>query len=155
MKASIIILIMFKGILSLPAQNFYVLPSRSSVQVEVALYGRRSILGYMNGVNIGLDINSRWNFSFIHIASMVQSESKLSENHYQGLEASYVINPKHHLKVGLSAQAGFYNENYLALHPSIQFKYAHESNYFVALGVGKSDGFPLFNLKLGAVIFKR
>ncbi|MFY0591915.1 hypothetical protein [Roseivirga sp.] len=155
MKALIIVLVIFIGTLSLPAQDYYIMPSRASVQIELAAYGRRSILGYMNGINIGVDINSRWNFSYTQLVQIAKGADRISQNKFEAIDVSYAINPKSNLKLELNVQGGFYNKNYLAIHPSLQVKYAPESDYFVTFGVGKSDGFPLFNFKVGAVIFKR
>lgn len=150
-----IFIIIANSVVSLQAQNYYVPPRRSSIQVQVALQRRRSILGHFSGLSIEFDLDQRWDLYIIKLKNIKKVNDLSSSHEYQGAGVSYAVNPKSKLQFKMGAEIGFYNKSYLAIHPMLGIEYNAIPNYPISFNVGKSDGFPLFNLKLGMVIFNK
>lgn len=145
MKALIVIMILV-FYMPLFSQVYFEKPSHRSVTVEISPLANRTIDGWAYGISVGLSINEKWDFGYLNINGLTNSE--LNKESFSGIYLQRAFNPKSRLVISSNLKVGYYSKRFLAIQPSIQANYKVKPNTSVLIGVGRVDNYPSFDLGL-------
>lgn len=141
------------------AQTYYEAPAqKAQFNLELTNLTTRSIYGWKTGLSAAVNINNRMSFSYVNLVELgtaQESEAAVSsKDTFRGAQYQYYINPNGKLNVGLGLMVGFYNEQFLAVTPSVELKYVYNERWIAGVGVSRVDSYPKFDFRVGLRLFR-
>jgi len=135
------------------AQTYYEKNTKAKpIHIELSNLTTRSIYGWKTGVSLTANINNRMSLSYVNLIDINNQEGE--GDTFRGGQYQYYFNPKNNLSVGLGLMVGFYNEQFLAVTPSVEVKYVYNDRFVAGMGFSRVDTYPKFDFRVGMRLFK-
>lgn len=132
--------------LSIKAQTYFEAPQSRTISLEAIPTANRTVHGWKYGVRVGLNLSNKWNFGYTRIQSAGTSET--GQKVYSGAYFQRAINPKSKIVIVPTLRVGLYDNQFLAVQPSLEANFKATKNTQFLVGIGKVDGYPSFDLGL-------
>jgi hypothetical protein len=113
----------------------------------------RSIYGWKSGPQFTFNLNNRWQVNYAYLLDLSSTETDAGSFH--GGQFKYYFNPKSKLNVGLGLRVGVYNDQFIAVIPSLDVKVHATDQINISMGLARLDRYPYFDLSFGFKVFKK
>lgn len=149
---TVLAIFLFFSSFYISAQSFYKREaSKPAFSLEVANLTTRSIYGWKTGLAVGVSMGNRMNLSYVNLFELGNGEE--GGRTFRGASYQYFFNPKRNFNIGLGLTAGYHNEQFLAVTPSLEMKYIYNERLIAGFGLSRVDRYPKFDFKVAVRLF--